>query len=441
MMQRSVTRRPQTSRLRNSAGTLGTTLLVQAIGLVTGAIAARTLGVDGRGILAALMVWSAGIANLGDLGGPVAYAYQSAEGDENRRQLARNALSIVPVQSVGLIAVGLPIVALVMSKYDGYGVLAIAYFSGFIPLNLFTRYMIAIHQGSQDFRKFNLVRIALTASYAVALVVLFVAGVNQVKWVAAALLASNVVAALVVVRGLDLKGAVHQKFNRAKARATFSYGMRAHIGNLTPIDSMQLDIALVVLFLGAREAGLYAVGIAAAGAIRTGGTAIGIVALPSVAAEPDHQRRAETIGLFFRGALVVVSLTALVAFLAAHKLVPLIYGDEFSGAIPVVQILVLGIVAAALRQVLGDCLRGAGMPMSGTVAEVASWLVAVVALATLVPLFGAVGAAWAVSASYVAALLILMAIAHSNGIAWRTLLIPGHQDRDVFRQVVRYARR
>src|SRR4051812_36713623 len=83
------------------AGTLATTFCIQALGFFSGALTARMLGVEGRGLLAAVVLWSAVIANVGDLGGPAAYVYLSAKG-RAPSALSGNALAIALLQSTAL---------------------------------------------------------------------------------------------------------------------------------------------------------------------------------------------------------------------------------------------------------------------------------------------------------------------------------------------------
>jgi len=422
---------PKRSRLRNVTSILGMTVLVQSIGLVTGAITARMLGVSGRGLLAAMTVWPSAIANAGDLGGPIAFTYQSAKSPVVRGSLVRNALTIAFLQSVALTLIGIPIMAFVLRDHPEHLLAAAVFLVLFMPLNLLGRYFMALHQGAQDFKLFNRVRLVLALSYAIGIGSLLAFGVNSVAPVIAAVVASNICATIVASTGLKLRDSLRRRFDRPLARETFVFGAKAHIGNLTPVDSLQLDVALVVLLLGTHAAGLYVVGTSAANVIRSQGAGIGLVALASVASSTTRQQPA-VIGVFFKGAAVLLVGAAATVFLLAGELVPAIYGSEFDGAVPIVRILVIGIVAAALRQVLGDCLRGAGNPVAGTLAEALSWVVAIVSLVILVPTLGAQGAALAVSISYFSALLLLVFLARSVGVAASDLLIPRRSDAAFF---------
>lgn len=415
------------SSLHDVAAILGMTLVIQAIGLFTGAATARLLGPSGRGLLAAITVWPSAIANLGDLGGPLAYQYRAASAPQDRPALVRNLVRIIPLQAAILIAVAIPVMALALRDYPGALETAVVFVLLFMPLNLAGRYAVAIHQGSQNFKAFNRVRLALALSYAVGIAALLLMGVDSVGPVVAVTIVSNVICVAIASAGLPLAQARESRFDGPLVKRIFSFGAKAHIGHLTPIDTLQIDVAIVVVMLGAEQAGLYVVAVSAANVIRSQGTGIGLVALSSVAAiEGPGQSRA--IGAFFRSAGLLIVATAALIIAAAGVLVPLIYGHAFDGAVTIVQILAVGMVAAALRQVLGDCLRGAGRPTIGSVAEVVSWLVAVPALIVLVPAYDADGAAIAVSVSYFAALAVLVAATGRSGVSPGDLLIPRVSD-------------
>lgn len=430
------------SHLRSVATILGMTFSVQAIGLFTGAVTARLLGPSGRGLLAAITVWPTAITSLGDLGGPVAYQYESASSPERRPSLVRNMRLIVPIQAAILIAITIPIMAFVLRDYPGSMATAAIFVIAFVPLNLFGRYSLGVHQGAGNFKTFNRTRLVLALSYAVGVIILLVCGVDSVEPVIAAVIVSNVCAVSAALMGLHIRDSRKIDFDRGLTKRIFSFGAKAHVGNLTPIDSLQIDVALVVVLLGAEPAGLYVVAVSAANVIRSQGTGIGMVALSGVASS-GHAAQGRVIGAFFRGAGMLIVTTAALVFAFAGILVPAIYGSDFGGSVDIVRILSMGMAAAALRQVLGDCLRGAGRPVIGSVAEVVSWVVAVGGLAILVPKYEAEGAALAVSISYVVSLAVLMRASSRSGASLGDLLIPRASDfmyvRDALRR--RFARR
>jgi O-antigen/teichoic acid export membrane protein len=416
------------SATKSLAGTLGTTVGVLVVGVLTGALTARMLGVTGRGVVASVVVWASAIAYIGDLGGTVAYTYLVSRDRQTLVPLARNAWTLSAGQSLLLIPIGILLVSIGLKDDHTWLYAGMVFVALYVPMNLLTRYYMGLHQGLGDFRSFNMARIALTVPYAILVIGLFVAGSHSVLLILLATIIANICAMCVAFRGLLNRQVFHHKFRPELTKKTFAYGFRAHIGNLTPIDSLQLDLAIVAAFVGVREAGLYAVASAASNFVRTQGTAIGIVALPRIAEiETDHGK-ANRAGAFFRLGIVVNVLSAIAIAVLATWLVPLAYGTAFAPATGIIRILMIGIVAASLRQVLGDCLRGAGRPLAGTIAEISSWVAVIIGLSVFVPLLGVDGAAIGVSLSYGTALVVLFILASRAGMSMRAMLVPKRED-------------
>jgi O-antigen/teichoic acid export membrane protein len=406
--------------LPHMTSTLATTVAIQALGLVSGVIVARLLGVDGRGELAAVILWPSVLAYVGDLGGPLAYSFQSSNDSGSIPRLIGNVPFLVVAQWALLTVIGAPLIAFALSRYDTSVVTtSIAFLLAYVPLSFTVRYLNAINQGTGAFSKFNAVRLAVPVSYVAAVIVLAIVSLDSVATVAGAAIFSNAVALAVVLRGSRHRVETslrRPRLNRPVLQASLGYGLRGHIGNLTPVDSMQLDLLLVTAVLGARDAGLYSVAVAAAMVVRTLGVAFGLVALPAVAAGPTPEAGLAAGTRIFRLCLVLSVVAAALVALTAPVLVPLLYGSGFRDAVPVLEILVCAMVLASLRQVLGDTLRGVGRPGRATISEVVSWLVAIAALGALFGPFQTVGAAVAAAASYAAAFALSLVFISKLGI-------------------------
>lgn len=420
------------------AQTLLMTFGIQGIGLLTGVLVARILGVHGRGELAAIILWPSAIAYLGDLGLPVAYTYESARDERQIPALVGNAVVASLLQWMLLSALGAAIIPVALHQFGPTVALTgIAFLIAYLPLNLLTRYLNALNQGTRAFGRFNIVRMSVPISYAAILGAMTLGDLRTVQWVIVATLVSNVCAlvAAIITSGQRLRSFGRPRVDRSVFKRTLGYGVRAHLGNLTPVDSMQLDLLLVTALLGATDAGLYSVAISAAMVLRAQGTALGLVALPEVAAARTPQQQREATGAFFRLLTVMNVATAVAIASAAGLLVPAIYGRDFAYAVPTVRILTVGMIAASMRQLLGDCLRGAGKPLAGTLGEFAGWVVGLAALGALVPLFGITGAALGVSLSYAAALAVVLGVALNSGNTVASLFIPRLADVSIWREL------
>jgi O-antigen/teichoic acid export membrane protein len=87
-------------------------------------------------------------------------------------------------------------------------------------------------------------------------------------------------------------------------------------------------------------------------------------------------------------------------------LVTAIYGQPFSDATSLVQVILVAAAASALYALLRDILRGLGHPLRSSLPEAVSVAIAIPALGLLVPMWGVMGGAWAVAAASVAALAV-----------------------------------
>jgi Na+-driven multidrug efflux pump len=89
--------------------------------------------------------------------------------------------------------------------------------------------------------------------------------------------------------------------------------------------------------------------------------------------------------------------------------IPFLFGDVFSGSVPLARILLIGSVFLGLRRVLTDGTRGAGRPGLGTIGEGCTAALAVPALVVGLH-HGVEGVAWALTVAYGLGLAIMIAL-------------------------------
>lgn len=390
--------------------TLVTQVGIQAIGLVTGILVARFLGPEGRGELAAIIVWVSLVAYVGNLGLPVAYTYAAARDPGRIRSLLGNGLVAMLMQWPLLVAVGLLMVYLALS---GYALptrqLAVVYLGLYIPLNLLTLYANRIQQGLGHYVGFNAVRLCLPASYVAALGLLAWMDHFTVSGVLAANLFSNLVAfllasSLLLPHTRAIPG--RPWIDLSALKQDLRYGLSAHLGMLQPFTGLQVDVLMLTLLLPPNDLGLYMAALAGAGLIRAQGVALGMVTMPEVAKHGERASQYRKLVRFASLATVLGGTTAGILILLAKPLVNLVYGVAFDGAAGALQILALAALTTSVKNVLADGLRGMGQPLTGTVAEMASLAVGMPALLLLAPLHGASGAAAAVALASASALVV-----------------------------------
>ena len=397
---------------RSVVGSLAASGGLQLIVIVSGVLAARSLGPEDRGYLALLIVISAVFSLAGTLGLPSAVTYYIARDPAQARRI------VSPLAWIGVLQVGAVLVlqaaalaAIVAS--DPPHVQVAAAISLLVPPGILAlSFGIAILQGQRRFTAYNLLRILPSTGYVAGVVIVF--GLNATSLVmfmalwAAVHVIGGFLALAFAVRGLPRHAGEDSGPSREQM---VRFGLKALPGTLSPVDSVRLDQAVVGLFLSPVALGLYVAAQAFASLPRVVASTIGMVAYPHVAAELDRDAARRAMWTFFFLGLGLSALVVAVLELMVGDLISVFFGEDFTDATAIAQILLLASLFVAGRRVLTDGVNGLGYPGYGTIAEVTSWILLLPGLAILLPWFGAEGVALALAISWGASLLLLILLA------------------------------
>jgi O-antigen/teichoic acid export membrane protein len=399
---------------RDAALAVATGFAIQAVLVVTGPLLARMLGPDGRGYLAALILWPLVITQLGNLGIPSALTYSIARDSSASRAVARLGLSFALPQALLLMAFQALWLLLILHgdphqvRVAGWLTLAL------VPAMLAQQYGLAMLQGHLRLRLFNGLRLLPWSLYAVGVAALFAVGEHAIVAIVGALLAAFLISgSACLLSGL--------RFSRGDAAASvdrrflLSFGLRGLLSSLSAVDVLRPDQVVLALFLSPSALGLYVVGLAFTNLPYFIAKSVGLITFPWVASRPEEaDARRMMWSLFWLTTGIAVVLVAVLCALA-HWLVPFFFGRQFSAAVTVTYIVLPGTVFLSARRVLSEGLKGRGYPLAGTLGELLALAWVAVALAVFVPLWGIYGAAAALASSYVVSLVMLVGLAARHG--------------------------
>jgi O-antigen/teichoic acid export membrane protein/O-antigen ligase len=397
---------------RSIVGSLAASGGLQLIVIVSGVLVARSLGPEDRGYLALLVVVSGVFALAGTLGLPSAVTYYIARDPADARRIA-SSLAWVGVLQVGAVLVLQAAALAVLVASDPQDVRVAAAISLFLPPGILAlSFGIAILQGQRRFTAFNLLRILPSTAYVVGVVIVYALNATSLVLFMALWAAVNLIggffALAFAVRGLPK----HAEKEPSPSRGQMvKFGLKALLGSLSPVDVVRLDQAVVGLFLSPVALGYYVVAQAFSLLPRVVAASVGMVAYPQVAAERDRRAARRAMWKFFFLGLTLSGLVVVALELVAGELISLLFGEDFTEATTIAQILLLASLFMAGRRVLTDGVNGLGHPGYGTIAEVTSWILLLPAVAILLPWFGAEGVALALAVSWGASLLLLVAFA------------------------------
>lgn len=393
-------------------GSMLAALVSQGALVVSGVLIARMLGPTDRGYLALVAFLPVVLVQVAHLGLPQAVTYYVARDRDSAREVADLVRTPALVQAalvIGLHVLLLPLF-LAGTSQTVWAAAAMCIVVG--PSAIAQQYGLALLQGQRRFREFNTLRVLPALMYSVSVLILLVLGKSSLTLAAAGWVLPQVIATAVTgwvaFRGLpDTRGSAVPA-----RREMVRFGLKGFLGSASPMETFRIDQAVIGLFLAPVALGLYVSGLAYTNLPRFVAQSIGMVAYPRIAAEADADAARRAMWRFFWLTVVICALVIAPIWASAGLLVPFFFGKDFSAAVPVTRILLVGAACFAPRRILTDATRGLGLPHLGSIAEVASWLALIPTMLLLAPRWGIEGIAVSQAISAAFALVLLVALLH-----------------------------
>ena len=368
------------------------------------AIIARWLGPDGKGAytLATLMPFMLALFLSGGIGLANVYFAGSQRIDVARLTANTLAYTLMATAAAALIVAVLILSGALARWMPGVPMPVVILASFWLPLSLLNSLLLNILQGLRRIREVNfanltqaLVTLATTGIFVIMLGWGLV-GAVVATWLGAA------AALAMAVRYLRREGASFRpRWETAVLRPTISYGLRGHIGSIFQFLNYRLDTFIVNGFLGTSGVGFYGSAVSLGELLWQFPTAVGFVIFPkSSASRPEEMNRFTprvlklTLGILIVGAVMLA--------LAGPLLIEILYGPAFAPSYRPLLALLPGIVFMGGGKVLANEMAGRGYLQYNSICAGLSLVLTVILDLTLIPRFGAVGAAAASSLAYLA---------------------------------------
>jgi O-antigen/teichoic acid export membrane protein len=376
--------------------------VLAVIGLLTGMLAARLLGAEGRGELAAAQAWPLFLANLGSFGLTDAIAFFGARVPSKARTvLATGLLLAVPFMLVATGVGGWLLPRLLRGQPAEVQQVAMLCLALVPLLTLATAPSHAL-RGVGRYRAWNALRLVTPLAWLATLAAVRASDSASVRTLALAFIGTTALAAVVTQLHAwrTLSGSVRP--DRGLVRPMLAYSAPTMAVAIPRWLNLRLDQLVVIALLDARALGLYVVAVAWSSAAHPLAQVVAHNAVPALAGAQDTRHRSR---LVYRAGAVAASVTSGLLLVATPMLLPIVFGADFKDAIPVALVMVLAGALEATNAVGAECLLGVGRPRAVLIAECVGLGVTVVALPVLVLLTGIIGAACASLLSYSAILI------------------------------------
>jgi O-antigen/teichoic acid export membrane protein len=424
--------------MRDMSWSFVTTFVIQVVNILTGLLAARLLGVEGRGELAEIMLWPGLLVEFGILALSDALIYRAATRAAEPKILFATILWLGAALSIVLVAIGYAVLPAIMAGDSGTVLMVASWYIGaFVPIYLLSLFVATMFQGHLDIRAWNVVRLLVGVGYLAFILVLWALHGTSVEKFAIASVAGMALSAFVGLIWLARKGWFGLKPDPAIAKGLVSYGARAHLGEIVNSARQRVDQAAVSLLLTSHDMGLYAVALTVANGPMILVNTIGGIAFPKISAAPEPAEKLRIFGVYLRLAMALSAASAMSLAVLAEFLVPLIFGAGFYDSARICQIMLIGLPFFAAKLLFIQALNAFDKSLSIGWAEAIGLIGAVAALAAFLPTLGLIGAAWAVVVANVVAMVVMAATLHRKiGAAILPLFKPTPEDWTALRRLI-----
>jgi O-antigen/teichoic acid export membrane protein len=203
------------------------------------------------------------------------------------------------------------------------------------------------------------------------------------------------------------------------------YGLVTWIGTVGGVLVTRLDQVLLTPLAGAKELGYYAVAVSIAEVPLVALLAVRDVLFTASADRGDF----DLVARAARATVLVAVPLCIGGILLAPLVVPPIFGSDFEPSVRMTQVLFVATIPNAIALVLTSGVMAAGRPGLATRAQLIAAAVTVAALFLLVPLLGAIGAAYASLLAYTTAgILVSLGFVRVSGLGLREFVVPRQTD-------------
>lgn len=385
--------------------TVGSRFALTALSLVSSVITARALGEAGRGDYFFIITLSATIVQFTNFGLPMSAMYYVAADAKAVSGLVANAFWVSLVGAGGA-GVALAVTAHALGTLQDTPVSYLLLAAALAPPSLFFMIVANVLAGMQRFVAFNVIEAGSRALAVASIVAAGLAGAGVAGFVGAAIAAWTASAA--VTGWAALRGSqVQLRFDRPLFMLGLRYATKAYLVALLSFLVLRANIFLLRRDFGPNELGLYSIAAQLSDVLAIVPQAVAIVLFPKLVREASSRWDATVRASLMTGGLMIVAcgFTAVVA----EPAIRILYGTEFLPAATVLRIMLPGVACLGIANVLSQYLGAEGLPRIMIAIWCGAAIIVGAASVALVPRHAGAGAAAALSVTYAALLVAMVA--------------------------------
>lgn len=424
------------------------TLLRQGLSIIFGLglsiFLARSLGPEGNGQYAMVVLLPTMIATFLNLGVAPANVYHISSGRVTIKSALISSVWLWLILTIiGLLVAILILVAKSETLFPGIPTSLIWVGIVTFPLILLQSYLSSLLHGMQDFKRYNFVTL-IVSPITLLLALIFVLILNKSVFGALiAFIGGNIISLLITIIILlpyirKTKEDTNNKVSDSYTKRCINYGWKAHLSNILTFINYRADLFLVNFFLNPTSTGIYIIAIQIAEKLWILSQSISIVIFPLLSEmHTNEYKRKQLTPLISRWLFLFSSIGAIGMALLASSFINILYGANFAPATSALLWLLPGILVGNVSRVLANDIAARGKPEFNLYAALVVVSINVIANIFLIPLYGIEGAAIATTLAYIVDGIVKLGIySHVSKNPWWKVILMNNDDWKLFQDVI-----
>ncbi|MCB9140025.1 MAG: polysaccharide biosynthesis C-terminal domain-containing protein [Caldilineaceae bacterium] len=403
---------------------------IKLLNVLTGIILARSFGAIGRGEWEAMRVWPATFITLGILGLDKALIYYASRTPEKSKHFTSTYFLLVTVLSLLWCVVGWIAMPIFLGTHSNGIIRGAQWHMLIVPMGFWASSFVVL-SALKRYALWNFVRQMIPVLWLLGLLVLLVTHSLtpwSVMWVSVAAMAARLIIIMIILARVNATPSFRD-IDTSQILPMSKYGIASSSGSTSQFMNFRLDQLIMVGILAPELVGLYVISVSWSSLVDPAVDGLAQVAFPELSSKRKIAEAGPSLARYARLGLLLAIIASIPLIVAAPFLLPLIYGNDFSAAVPTAIVLVVAAIPKMANLVLGSGLRGIGHPITTAWAEGLGLVLTLMLLYLLLPKYDIMGAALTSLVAYSATFLILVvgASRHAN-VSIRDIILPTHQD-------------
>ena len=411
------------------------------IGMLSALIIARTLGVEGQGRYALVILLPNLLYTIFNMGVAPATVFYIGKKEFALEDVFRTNLLVSMVISFATILIGILFIIFFHEKfYASVSIQLMFMILCVLPFLFLNKNLQVIFQGKEQFEKFNIV-VILNQVGLLFFSSLFLLALNLDLF--GALLAFVLTQVLMLFLVFYyLQSEYNLKFTSGNLsldyfKGSVLYGIKVHLSNILAFVNYRIDLFIIAYFLNDAAVGLYSVAVSIAERIWIVSQSVSSVLFARVSNLSSDVERAQFTALVSRNVLFLSILGGGGLFLLGKWIIYLLFGAAYAGSIAPFLWLIPGIVLGSMSRIISNYFAGIGKPEINTYVAIFLTILNIGLNIILVPKYGVVGAAVATSITYSTNMVIKTIIFSSmNKIHYSNFVIVKMADFEIYKSYI-----